>query len=306
LRPDGWDVLPESAADLPNTESPQWRREGLRSRMTWQPVEDSAAAALSPQAKDEEEEDPVEAAATELVNILGPQRFALARYCVQREIALGEGRAAGVLPAEQLFVLQAVARYHDVHAKCGKFLPLLRAALSSLPVARGPCYRAIAASQTNSVANLLSDYRSGSMVSWPTGTAATLDFGLAMQLLQTPVGGSAPSMVGAPVASGVIFKVRRNLTAREVSPEGKEVLFLGGPLRVAGLFALSGPMLTSEHAIAALSNPLNDGMERLGPWCAPLDLARRPRPLDEADASREPLLLVLLDEEEEETNAAVP
>ncbi|CAE7669237.1 unnamed protein product [Symbiodinium sp. CCMP2592] len=99
--------------------------------------------------------------------------------------------------------------------------------------------------------------------------------------------------LGADASSmGIMFKVRRLLSAKEVSE--KQVLFIGGSMRVVGLFSLSGPLLAAERELAAQGR----SSERLGSWCPSLDMARRPEVAQPAELEQQPLVMVLLDEEE--------
>eukprot|EP00928_Gymnodinium_smaydae_P020290 TRINITY_DN17849_c0_g1_i2.p1 TRINITY_DN17849_c0_g1~~TRINITY_DN17849_c0_g1_i2.p1 ORF type:complete len:2813 (-),score=661.09 TRINITY_DN17849_c0_g1_i2:46-7815(-) len=315
LAPDKWDALVPALPGLLKSESWASCLEGVRRRMAWPKAKVAsedlnmskgwielaltsgmvAGDDISTSLLSDVSGGPIEYAdaekggASALAALLGAERFVVLRYLVQREIALGESRALALLP-EQLLVLHAVVRYHDVHAQCRLFESLLRGALLALPVASGPCYRSIR-SDSDVAGSLVADYRPGSLVSWPMGTAATLDFGLSLHAL-------GADMRRARLAPGVVYKVRRTLSARAIGGEGREILFIGGHLRVAGLYALNGPLLSAEYKLAAQSSPLTTGLESLGSWSAPLELARRPRPLQLPDASHEPLVLVLLDEEE--------
>ncbi|CAJ1335878.1 unnamed protein product, partial [Effrenium voratum] len=123
----------------------------------------------------------------------------------------------------------------------------------------------------------------GSIIRWPAGACGTLDFGAAMSALS--LAGDGP---------GVIFKVRRLLSAKEVDESNRQVLFMGGAMRVVGLFPLSGPLLAAERELAQ-----KPASERLGSWCPSLDMVRRPETAQPAEMETQPLVMVLLDEEEE-------
>ncbi|CAJ1416807.1 unnamed protein product [Effrenium voratum] len=232
----------------------------------------------STQVEQEEASAKEEVAASTLLDMLGPVRTSLMRFLVQREIARGEGKSG--LSPNYLLALHATTTFVDIHAECQRFLVLLKAALGTLPSARGPCYRAVSR-ENKAVA--LKQYSPGSIIRWPAGACGTLDFGAAMSALS--LAGDGP---------GVIFKVRRLLSAKEVDESNRQVLFMGGAMRVVGLFPLSGPLLAAERELAQ-----KPASERLGSWCPSLDMVRRPETAQPAEMETQPLVMVLLDEEEE-------
>ncbi|CAE8584092.1 unnamed protein product, partial [Polarella glacialis] len=281
LEPGNWEQLPKAAQLLAST-GPAVRIRSLRQRMTFGgainpdsllgsagvassvPPAPIALNRLSSETDGEAEgaEEAAiaqEAAAVVLLQQLGAERASWIRFLVQREIARGEGRAS-MAPA-QLCALQAVANFADVHAECHTFMPVLRAALMALPACSGPCYRSLVLSDAS--AETLSRYKPGSMVRWALGTAATRDFGAAMDALASHA--ELGSLTDSAPRKGILFKVRRTLSARQISEESREVLFLGGSLRVVGLFALAGPLLAAERQLAAASCSAATALERLGP-----------------------------------------
>jgi len=242
----------------------------------------------STQAEEQEAAAKEEVAASTLLDMLGPERTSLIRFLVQREIARGEGKSG--LSPKYLLALHASSLYVDIHAQCHRFMVLLKAALSTLPSARGPCYRAIMGSELAPVSSL-KHYSPGSIIRWPFGACGTLDFASAMTCLTQQL--SAGESRGY---RGVIFKVRRLLTAKEVDESNRQVLFTGGAMRVVGIFPLNGPLLAAERELTVQSKPL---VERMGHFCPSLDMVRRPETAQPWEVQEQPLVMVLLDEEEE-------
>eukprot|EP00438_Fugacium_kawagutii_P022032 Skav212844 [mRNA] locus=scaffold325:118637:131588:+ [translate_table: standard] len=109
----------------------------------------------------------------------------------------------------------------DIHAQSQRFMVLLKAALNTLPSARGPCYRAILGSELAPVTSL-KHYSPGSIIRWPFGACGTLDFSSAMTCLTQQLSGGESRGY-----RGVIFKVRRLLTAKEVDDSNRQAS-LGG------------------------------------------------------------------------------
>ncbi|CAE7876174.1 unnamed protein product [Symbiodinium microadriaticum] len=287
LDPSDWSLLPQAVQHFASA-TPLSRLQDLREKMLFgisevRPADAPAIGGLLPvpmqppaltrvtsiSAEQEEAAAKEEVAASALLDLLGPAKASIIRFLVQREIAQGEGRSG--LSAIHLLALHAAATFVDVHAQCQLYMPLLKSALGALPSARGPCYRAVMRGSSKEAPSLR-QFSLGSVVQWPAATAGTLDFGAAMAALS--LGAEASSM-------GIMFKVRRLLSAKEVSE--KQVLFIGGSMRVVGLFALSGPLLAAERELAAQGRSL--------------DMARRPEVAQPAELEQQPLVMVLLDEE---------
>ncbi|CAK9070476.1 unnamed protein product [Durusdinium trenchii] len=301
LEPGNWAALPKAVQQLAQS-TPISRLQDLREKMLLgindvSEVEEDKVPVLaqlpsqppllsrvtSTQVEQEEAAAKEEVAATALLELLGPERTTLMRFLVQREIARGEGKSG--LSPNYLLALYASSIYVDIHAQCHRFMLLLKAALNTLPSARGPCYRAILGSEEAPVSSL-KHYSPGAVIRWPAGACGTLDFSAAMSALSC----------GAERSRGVIFKVRRLLTAKEVDETNKQVLFMGGAMRVVGLFPLNGPLMAAERELAAQSKALT---QRLGQFCPSLDMVRRPETAQPWDVREQPLVMVLLDEEEE-------
>eukprot|EP00913_Durusdinium_trenchii_P003248 g3004.t1 len=266
-------VMLDAGVTLSNTDLEGLRRLGRARRQSQDGKEDlpSAAGRL------------LEPGAADAAGAGGRERTTLMRFLVQREIARGEGKSG--LSPNYLLALYASSIYVDIHAQCHRFMLLLKAALNTLPSARGPCYRAILGSEEAPVSSL-KHYSPGAVIRWPAGACGTLDFSAAMSALSC----------GAERSRGVIFKVRRLLTAKEVDETNKQVLFMGGAMRVVGLFPLNGPLMAAERELAAQSKALT---QRLGQFCPSLDMVRRPETAQPWDVREQPLVMVLLDEEEE-------
>eukprot|EP00434_Breviolum_minutum_P031963 symbB.v1.2.028267.t1/scaffold2983.1/size65930/3 len=306
MQPGDWSFLPRAAQQLACA-TPMSRLQELREKMLIginevAQVEEDKPPVLtqlpsqppmltrvtSTQAEEQEAAAKEEVAASTLLDMLGPERTSLIRFLVQREIARGEGKSG--LSPKYLLALHASSLYVDIHAQCHRFMVLLKAALSTLPSARGPCYRAIMGSELAPVSSL-KHYSPGSIIRWPFGACGTLDFASAMTCLTQQL--SAGESRGY---RGVIFKVRRLLTAKEVDESNRQVLFTGGAMRVVGIFPLNGPLLAAERELTVQSKPL---VERMGHFCPSLDMVRRPETAQPWEVQEQPLVMVLLDEEEE-------
>lgn len=306
LEPGNWSLLPQALQQLAGA-TPMSRLQELREKMLVgindvAQVEEEKPPVLaqlpsqpplltrvtSTQVEQEEASAKEEVAASTLLDMLGPERTSLMRFLVQREIARGEGKSG--LSPKYLLALHASSIYVDIHAQSQRFMVLLKAALNTLPSARGPCYRAIMGSELAPVTSL-KHYSPGSIIRWPFGACGTLDFSSAMTCLTQQLSGGESRGY-----RGVIFKVRRLLTAKEVDESNRQVLFTGGAMRVVGIFPLNGPLLAAERELSVQSKPL---VQRMGHFCPSLDMVRRPETAQPWEVQEQPLVMVLLDEEEE-------
>ena len=198
LDPSDWSLLPQ-AVQLLASATPLSRLQDLREKMLFgisevRPADAPPTGGLLPvplqppaltrvtsiSAEQEEAAAKEEVAASALLDLLGPAKASLVRFLVQREIAQGEGRSG--LSAIHLMALHAVTTFVDVHAQCQLYMTVLKSALSALPSARGPCYRAVM--RSGAQAPSLKQFSLGSVVMWPAATAAC--FHKPIQVTQSP------------------------------------------------------------------------------------------------------------------------